>query len=276
MQNKIIFIGAGNIAEAIFGHLLSKLPSGNESLFQIIVTQRNQTKREALARKYPALTILPDLDFVATVNDIVILAIKPFDAETTCHNLKDKIRNSTIVSIMTGITTNTLSKWLDNNKIARVMPNTPAATGSAVSGIYFLPNITPEHKQIIEDVFKSVGSTYILANEDYIDRITAVSGSSPAYIFYFIECLIKTAIEQFEFDKDTAKEITLQVVKGALDMINNNPEIEIPQLRKNVTSKKGTTEQALQVFERYNLAQIIKEAELACYNRAIELSKLHD
>ena len=273
MVSRIIFIGGGNMAEAIFSHLISSNLLQTSTAPQIIVTQRNPEKYNILARKYPTLTILPDINFVTTANDIVILATKPQDAETACKSLTDKSKASTIVSIMTGITTHTLGKWLDNNKIARIMPNTPSAVGLGVSGMYFSPTIITEHQRVIETIFKLISKIYIFTDEDYIDKITAVSGSSPAYIFYFIECLINTAIEQFGFDKDIAKEITLQVVKGSLAMIENNLDTEIGQLRKNVTSKKGTTEQAIQMFETHNLAQIIRDAEIACYNRAKELSK---
>jgi pyrroline-5-carboxylate reductase len=273
MISRIIFIGGGNMAEAIFSHMPSDDLADTSSTPQIVVTQRNPEKHEILAHKYPTLTILPDLNFVTTANDIVIIATKPQDAKNTCENLKTKIKASTIISIMTGITVLTLDKWLDNDRVARVMPNTPSAVGLGVSGIYFSPTIITEHQQIIDSIFKSIGKTYIFPDEDYIDKITAVSGSSPAYIFYFIECLINTAIKQFGFDENIAKEITLQVVKGSLAMIENNIETEIGELRKNVTSKKGTTEQAIQIFETHNLAQIIRDAEIACYNRAKELSK---
>ena len=123
----------------------------------------------------------------------------------------------------------------------------------------------------ILDIFDRIGKTYIFKNEDFIDKIIPVAGSAPAYVFYFIEAMVNNAITEFGFTENEALDITLQIFKGSLSLIENNPNIAIKQLRNNVTSKNGTTEQAINHFEKSNLKQIIKDAELACYKRAIEI-----
>ena len=99
-------------------------------------------------------------------------------------------------------------------------------------------------------------------------------GVGSLFVFYFIESMIKAAVNQFAFSEELARDITLQVIKGSLAIIEQNEDLAIAQLRDNVTSKKGTTEQAINVFEKYNLMQIISEAERACYDRAKEISKV--
>jgi pyrroline-5-carboxylate reductase len=259
---QIIFIGGGNIAEAIF----SKLEKLN---LDIIVVQKNIIKRNILAEKYPFIRFLSTLDFTPEDDDIVILALKPQDAKESCTNLP-KI-GGTIASVMSGITTDSLALWLNNSKIARIMPNTPAKLGLAVSGIYFSANIPSTDRQVILDIMASIGKAYIFDNEKFIDKITATAGSAPAYVFYFIEAMTNTAIEEFGFTPEDALAITLQVFKGSIALIENNPDIEVKQLRANVTSKNGTTEQAINVFDKAKLKQIITEAEIACYKRAREL-----
>ena len=260
---QIIFIGGGNIAEAIF----SKLKDTKE---EIIVVQRNLDKRTILAAKYPYIRFLPSLDITPEINDLVIMAVKPHDAKELCQNLP-KI-DCTIISVMTGISTKTLSKWLDNKKIGRLMPNTAANVGLSVNGLYFGDGINKDTRQRISSILNNMGKTYIFDNEEFIDKITPVSGSAPAYVFYFIEAMTNVAVKEFGFSKQDALDMTLQVFKGSIALIENNPDIEVKQLRSNVTSKNGTTEQAINVFEKANLTKIIVDAELACYKRAIAIA----
>lgn len=257
---QIIFIGGGNMAEAIF----SKIDSKNQEL---IVIQRNMDKRTALANKYPSIRFLSTLDFIPQDDDLVILAVKPQDAKELCKSLP-RI-TCAVLSVMSGITTKTLAIWLDNTKIARLMPNTLAKVGMSVNGVYFSATIDKSKCQIILDIINTIGKTYIFDNEDFINKITAVAGSAPAYVFYFIEAMVNTATNEFGFDEKDALDITMQIFKGSIILIENNPNID--QLRANVTSKNGTTEQAINIFEKANLKQIITDAEIACYNKAREL-----
>lgn len=260
---RVIFIGGGNMAEAIFSRLDN---------YNIVVIQRNLQKIEKLRAKYPMIDFLPVLDFTTTAEDLIFLSVKPQDAKVTCQGIRQYTKNSTIISVMAGITCQSLNFWLDNQSICRTIPNTPSMLGFGVAAIYFTPAITRQH--VILDIFAKLGKVYHFSNEDQIDQMTAVASSGIGYVFYYIEVLVKTAVEKFNFSPELAKDVILQVVKGSMAMIENNPDVSIEELRKNVTSKKGTTEQAIRVFEQYNLYKIVSEAELACYNRAKELSQL--
>lgn len=261
---RVIFIGGGNMAEAIFSRL-------NED--DVIVIQRNLQKLEKLKTQYPQINFLQKLDFTSKPDDLIILSIKPYDTKEACQDILQYTKNSTIVSIVSGISCRTLSLWLENERVCRTMPNTPSQIGLGATAIYFTPAIG-DNQQSILDIFAKLGEVYQFEDEDKINQMTAISGSSPAYVFYFIEALIKSAVNQFGLSPELAKDITLQVVRGSLGMIESNTSINIEQLRSNVTSKKGTTEQAIKVIEQYNFNNIIAEAELACYNRAKELSEL--
>ena len=268
MANKLIFIGGGNMAEA----MLSKLINSNS---EIVVIQKNPEKLTKLQQKYPSINFAPTLNFKTTADTFIILAVKPQDAKNACLAIAQQIVDSPIISVMTGISSNALSTWLNNNKITRVMPNTPSSLGLGVSGVYFTSHINDKQQEFIKSIFNQFVKTYIFSNEDSINKITATAGSAPAYLFYFIESMIESTKNTFGFSNDEAKEIVLQVVKGSLGMIENNPQLSLQELRANVTSKKGTTAEAINVFEKHNLKKIVDEAEIAAYHRAQEISKLY-
>lgn len=263
MKNqKTIFIGGGNIAEAIFTKI-----SDNE----IVIIEHNESRLNYLSKKYTNVTLHRSLDYITNTNNLIILAVKPQNAKNTCLSLKTNIQKSSILSVMAGITTNSLQKWLGTDKIVRAMPNTPGTQNIGVTGIYFSNVIENTIRNQIITIFNKMGLTYIFDNENSINKITAVASSSPAYVFYFIECLIESAIKKFNFSEKDAKEITLQVIKGSLAMLEQNPDLSIATFRNNVTSKGGTTAAAINTLEKNNFKEIINEAEIACYNRAIEI-----
>ncbi|MCE2705653.1 MAG: pyrroline-5-carboxylate reductase [Proteobacteria bacterium] len=266
IHNKIIFIGGGNLAEAIFSKL-------NLDKYKIEVIQHNKEKLLRLKILYPHITFYHQLDYEPKANDLVFLAVKPQDAKSVCMGLHTKLQKASIISVMAGITTTNLAKWLDNHKIARIMPNVLVAVGYGVSGLFFSESIIPKYKNIIIDIFNSVGKTYLFDIEDDINKITATAASAPAYIFYFLECMINSTIA-LGMDKATAKEIVLQIAAGSIELIKQNTALSIEDLRGRITSKNGTTEAAIKVLEQASLNQIVDAAEAACYIRSQELSNL--
>ena len=265
MQNKLIFLGGGNMAEAIFAKLTSMYSN-------IVVIQRNQSKLERLTKIYPSIIVAPNLNFIPDTNDIVFIGVKPQDAKELCSVNQDKLSNCIIVSLMAGIGINTLQNWLHNQRIVRIMSNTPAMIGIGVSGMYCKSSVDVEIENKIMQIMKQTGLVQKLNTEDDINKITAIAASSPAYLFYFLENMLNVAVNQFNFDAVQARQIILQVARGSIALIENNPQLSLGELRAKVTSKKGTTQAACEVFDQYNLAKIIAEAEEACYNRAIAIS----
>lgn len=262
MMGKTIFIGGGNIAEAIF----AKLAPNN-----LIIVEHNEERIKYLVNKYPSLAVKMVMDYECSAHDFVILAIKPQNAKNSCLEIAKNITKANLISVMAGITISVLKLWISSDKITRAMPNTPCILNMGMTGIYFSPQIDDVTKDHINNIFKNIGITHIVNNEDDINKITAIASSSPAYVFYFIESLINSAVKNFGFTDTNATEITMQVLKGSLAMIEQNPNLPINTLRQNVTSKGGTTLAAINVLNENNLQEIISKTEIACYNRAIEI-----
>ena len=262
---RIIFIGGGNLATAIFSRL-------NTQEYQIIVIQRNQAKRANLTSKYPQIECYPSVNFNFTVTDIVVMAVKPQDAKVTFDSLVDNHLNlPIIVSVMAGITTASLAKLTNNMRIVRTMPNILSSVGIGSTGIFFANTITMDEQNQISAIFSSVGNNHIFDDENDIDIIATVTGSSPAYLYYFFECMIDNACK-LGFSKEQATAMTMQVVRGSIELINRNPELTLAELRQSITSKKGTTEVAIARLEQANLADILLNAQIQSIERAKELA----
>ncbi len=268
IKNNLVFIGGGNLAEAIF----SKISALN--LYNISVTQRNSTKLAQLQAKYPHIIFFSNLNIELSSQDIVFICVKPQDAKNTCNELKYLLTKPTIVSVMAGVSIDSLTSWCSNSQIIRAMPNVLATIGYGVTGVFCNDNITKTRIDNILSIFNTLGKTFILDNEDYINKITTAAASSPAYVFYFLEALISSLIK-LGFNKDMAQEIILQVSKGSLALLDTNiNEKSISELRQSITSKNGTTQAAIQVLEQSGFNEIINNAIIAGYNRANELSTI--
>ena len=151
------------------------------------------------------------------------------------------------------------------------MPNTPCQIGEGISALTFNKSVTKERKNIVKQIFISIGKT-VEVNESSLDVVTAVSGSGPAYFCYFVESMINSS-KRLGLNQKLANELVLQTAKGTLlllDKINLAPE----KLRKSVTSKKGTTEAALKIFQKNNLDKIILSGIKAAKERSVELGNL--
>lgn len=238
-----------------------------EPLSRLAVSERDPAKHE----KFAALEIdVTDSNAEACRDaDVVILAVKPqdFGAVEIGGKLKG---DALVVSIMAGVEIEKIREILDGHSyIARVMPNLPALVSEGISGFY-APDLEPEQKKIVCEILKTFGDAVEVENEDDMDKITALSGSGPAYVFYFIETLRDAGVG-LGLEKDAAEKLALKTVLGSAKFA----EIDIAsleELRGRVTSKGGTTEKALQVLEKHGLKEIMREAVEAAYKRAKELS----
>jgi pyrroline-5-carboxylate reductase len=182
------------------------------------------------------------------------------------------VRGKLVISIAAGVTVDTLSRWLGGHrKLVRCMPNTPALIGAGISGLYAPPEVSREERKKAETIVSAVGEIVWLAEERLLDPVTAVSGSGPAYVFWFIEQLASSA-EGLGIPKDAALKLALHTVLGAARLAVEKQEL--PEvLRKQVTSKGGTTEAALKVFDEEKLAERFARAIEAASRRGAELGK---
>jgi pyrroline-5-carboxylate reductase len=263
----IAFLGGGNMAIALIGGLLAK---GHDPA-AITVIELSPAARERLAARYP-VRIATAPDAVMQAVDTLVLAVKPQDMKAALASVASSVRGKLIVSIAAGVTLDSLSRWLQGHrKLVRCMPNTPALIAAGISGLYALPEVSAEERDRAQAVLSAVGEVVWLPEERLLDPVTAVSGSGPAYVFWLIEQLAAFA-QRSGIPQDASLALAKQTLLGAAKLAAGSAESPA-QLRKNVTSKGGTTEAALKVFEDEQLAERLARALEAASERGAALGK---
>ena len=267
-QTKIGFIGAGNMAQAIIGGLLnSGTPAHNIFIFE---------PNEVLANKLQAslgITAIADNVQLCEQSDVIVLAVKPQIMKVVLTSLTQfKLNSDTLfISIAAGLPIKLMQSWLEAaHPMVRVMPNTPALVGAGVSGLFASKEVSSKQRQLAESVLRAVGSVIWVERESLIDTVTAVSGSGPAYFFYFIEALEKAAREG-GLNADQARLLSLETAFGASKLALES-EADAGTLRERVTSPGGTTQAALDVFDKNKMAEGLYEAVKAATARAKEMA----
>ena len=253
------------MATALIGGLIGK----GSAASSVSVVELSPGARERLGARYPVhITAAPDAQVRGC--DIVVLAVKPQDAKAAVAPLAGSLEGKLLISIAAGITLHTLSRWLGGHrKLVRCMPNTAALIGAGIAGLYALPEVSAREKAAAQGILAAVGEVVWVAEERLLDPVTAVSGSGPAYVFWFMEQLAASA-EKLGLPPDISKKLALHTVLGAAKLAASSSEPPAT-LRKNVTSKGGTTEAALKVFDEEKLAEHFMRAVEAASRRATEL-----
>lgn len=268
-DTNIAFIGAGNMASAIIGGLINNGYAANK----LWVADPIQESLDTLQDSY-GLNISIDNNETVSQADVVLLAVKPQMMATVCQMIQATVRkkNPLIISIAAGVTSHMLSGWLsDNVSIVRCMPNTPALVQQGATALYANQQTNNKQQQIAEHLLKAVGSVTWVEQEHLLDAVTAVSGSGPAYFFYVIEAM-QAAGEALGLSAEIAKQLTLQTAIGAATMALHS-DVDAKELRRRVTSPKGTTEAAIQVFDDKQLMSVFMEALKAADARAKSLAE---
>lgn len=261
----ITFIGGGNMAGAMIGGLL-------QQGWQTAAIRVVEIDAGARARIASELGVAADADLKAGIAgaDCIVLAIKPQQMRATAQALRAVLASQLIISVAAGIRCADLSRWLGGYpRIVRVMPNTPALVLAGISGLYAMPAVAADDRARAQSVLSAVGRTLWLEREDQMDAVTAVSGSGPAYVFYFIEALQQAAAE-LGFDAAQARQLALDTFAGAVKMAAQSSE-DAATLRARVTSKGGTTERALSVLEADAVRHTVMRAVKAAAARSREL-----
>lgn len=265
VNSNICFIGGGNMAQALIGGLVSRgLPPT-----RITVSDPVEQIRQLLQEKEVHVT----QDNVAAIQnaDVVVLAVKPQVLATVLRPLKGLLSDKLVISIIAGAEIQTISNLIDSNRIVRVMPNTPALVQTGAHGIYANEVVGTSDRELTSQILAATGLTIWVNSEAQIDAVTAVSGSGPAYFFYLMESMIRAG-KNLGLDEKVATALTLQTALGAAQMAitsSNTPS----ELRKNVTSPNGTTQAALEVFDRAQISQNIQSALAAAQKRSQELAQ---
>lgn len=264
---RISFIGGGNMARALIGGLIAQGWQASD----IGVVELDADKRKQLHDEF-GITVSDQLPSAAMA-DIVVLAIKPQQLRDIAIFLGSLLRNQLVISIAAGIRSADLTRWLGGyDAVVRVMPNTPAQIRSGVSALFATPGVSTEQRTQAGNILAAVGTTVWLDEEAKMDAVTAVSGSGPAYVFYFIEAM-QQAAQEMGLSPEQARDLSLQTFLGASQLALQSSEPP-DVLRTQVTSKGGTTERALLSMENAGTKAAIVQALHAAADRSRELGDL--
>ncbi|WP_127958677.1 pyrroline-5-carboxylate reductase [Serratia microhaemolytica] len=270
-QRKISFIGAGNMARAIIAGLVE---SGYRAEL-ITVCAPSAERRDALARDYGVLTSADNIS-AAQAADVLVLAVKPQVMASVCQALRGAVDFSAklVLSIAAGVSIDRFYQLLgDGLNIVRIMPNTPALIGKGMSGLYAPEQVDQQDRDYVTDLMHAVGKVCWLEQETAINAVIAAAGSAPAYFFLFMAAMQQQA-EQMGFSSQTARQLVQQAAIGAAALAEANPEISLETLREQVTSKGGTTAEAVRVFTEQQLSTTVAQAMQAAVTRAQQMETL--
>jgi len=256
------------MAAALIAGLADKLTAGAN----IHVVDPNADALARLHQQY-GVTTAPAAEAAVSAADVIVLAVKPQSMrEVTAQLLPliDPRKQPLVISIAAGIRSADLSRWLGGyGAIVRCMPNTPALIGMGITGMVAMAGVSAVQTKAADDILRAVGPTVWLDDEAKIDAVTAVSGSGPAYVFYFIEAM-QQAAEEMGLTAEQGKQLALATMAGATQLAEQSNEA-VPVLRERVTSKGGTTYAALTSMENSGVKAAIISAMKAAAARGKEL-----
>ncbi len=267
-MEKIGFIGTGNMGEALIRGILE---NGVYKKDQIIVFDKIKEKLSSVSKRFGLKEANSNADLVKN-SEVILICVKPQDMYDLLDEIKGCLKESQLlVSIAAGIPTDAIIDKIGKQiPTVRVMPNTPALVQKGISGISYGRNIKEMHKKIVRKIFGAVGEI-IEVEEELIDAITAVSGSGPGYVFRIMEYMVEAAM-RIGIGEEDAKKLVIQTFLGSAYLAKESGR-SISELRKMVTSPKGTTEAGLSVFEKEGLRDIISHAIEEAYKRAKQIKK---
>ena len=265
---KITFIGGGNMAVALIGGLRKQ----GFSAAGIQVVEPVAEARERLTESF-GVRCAPSLDAAALNCEVLVLAVKPQQMKEALAPAAGKLSDQLVVSIAAGLRLADIGRWLGGHRrIVRTMPNTPALIGAGITGLYADASVDHEGRATAEKILAAVGRTVWIDDETMIDAVTAVSGSGPAYVFYFIEAL-EGAAANLGFDAAAARTLAIETFLGAAKLAASSSE-PVAVLRERVTSKGGTTAAALDSFAADNIAAAVLRGVQAANARGRELGDI--
>lgn len=262
---KVHFIGGGNMAGAMIGGLLQRGMNPD----QISVTEIDADNRTRLSDEFRIAVESAINSEVVAGSDVVVLAVKPQQLRAVALSLQPFLSTQIVLSIAAGIRLSDLSRWIGGAVTpVRAMPNTPSLVGAGMTGL-FGQNLAPQQRQQIETLVAATGEFVWVDDEAEMDVVTAISGSGPAYFFYFIEALEQAGCN-LGLQPETARKLALETALGAARLAHSATDAPAT-LRARVTSKNGTTERALLSMEAHQVKQNIIAAAAAAADRAREL-----
>jgi pyrroline-5-carboxylate reductase len=265
---KIAFIGGGNMASALIAGLAGKFTPGAN----IHVVDPNPEALERL-RQAHGVSVAHQIGVDVRTAEVVVLAVKPQQMREAAALLQPQLgAGALVLSIAAGIRGADLSRWLAGHRaVVRTMPNTPALIGRGITGMVAMDGVSAAQKAAADAIMKAAGQTVWLDDESMIDPVTAVSGSGPAYVFYFLEAMQQAAVE-LGLTAEQGRELAVATFAGAAELAARSPE-SLQVLRERVTSKGGTTYAAITSMDESGVKEAVVKALKAASARGRELGE---
>jgi pyrroline-5-carboxylate reductase len=263
-QTMIAFIGGGNMASAMIGGLLKN----GHNPRRLRVVEPYEATRATLQDNF-GITALAAADASLAEADLVIWAVKPQVFHEAAQQVRPFLGPCLHLSIAAGIGLHAIEKFLGTPRLVRAMPNTPALIGQGITGLFANPEVTATDRAWANAVVATMGASLWVDQERLIDAVTAVSGSGPAYVFYFADAMVAAGIE-LGLGAEQARQLALSTFAGATQLALQS-HISLADLRQQVTSKGGTTHAAITAMETAKVGDSIHAAVLAAAHRAAEL-----
>jgi pyrroline-5-carboxylate reductase len=265
---KVLVIGAGNMgltyAEGMYKSKLLKKRN-------IMVLDKSYKKLEELYQ-ISHFDAFKELEDCVPKADIIFISVKPHHAEELFKNMRPMVNSDQIlISIMAGVTLEAIKEFSGVKKVIRAMPNLPAKVGLGITSYVASPEVSQIELLTAESLLNTTGKSIRVSNENLIDASTGISGSGPAYVFYFMQSMMEAAL-QMGFSKNESKILVSQTFTGAIELFNQS-DLSPNSWMDRVASKGGTTQAAIDSMDDNNVNELIKEAAFAAFSRAVELGK---
>ena len=261
---RVAFIGGGNMASALIGGLLQ----AGRTPASIRVVEPFEAQRQKLMRRF-GVDAQAAADAALADCELVVWAVKPQLFAEAAAPCAAHVAQALQLSVMAGIRSDSLSRAMGSERVVRAMPNTPALIGQGIAGLYARAAVTTDERAAVEQVLAPTGQRLWVAREEDLDAVTALSGSGPAYVFYFIEAMMQTATEM-GLSEAQGRKLALATFAGATALAQQSDEAPAV-LRERVTSKGGTTHAAISVLQAAGVKETFVKAMRAAQQRAREL-----
>ena len=265
-NQKIGFIGAGNMAAALIKGIVQSGVRGKEEL---AASDKDPQAIKNISDRFGIMGCSSNMELVNEC-PIVILSVKPQNMKEVLEEIREEIRgHHLLVSIAAGISLEMIHDVIGMDiPLIRVMPNTPSLVQKGVSALAGGVRAAPEHMDIVQAIFQAVGDT-VSVDESMMDAVTALSGSGPGYVFRIMECMVSAGVSS-GLDREISRRLVVQTFLGSACLAKESGN-SLSRLREMVTSPGGTTAAGLAVFERMGLEKIIRDVVDAAFNRSLEL-----
>lgn len=265
---KVLVIGAGNMGLTYSeGMAQSALLNRKKLMIHDVSSETIE-----LLKKADKFDVYEKIEDCLPQADIIFLAVKPYHCEDLFTKIKPLVNSQQIfVSLMAGVNIKKIQNLLGINKVVRTMPNLPAKVGKGVTSFTASESVSRVEMLMVRNLLDTTGESIHVKNENFIDKSTGISGSGPAYIFYFMQSMLEAA-KKMGFSDNDSKVLVSNTFEGAVKLFNGS-DLSPETWMDRVASKGGTTRAALDSMEDNNVKELIKDAAYAAFNRAVELGE---